>query len=80
MAVNLARTRSLARSSGGNAVRSAADHGRRTIEAGCRGEAFLFCGRDAPGRCELLLPDGLEQMRHVPCGAATPVDQGLGLR
>jgi Ti-type conjugative transfer relaxase TraA len=58
MAIQFARARYIARSSGGNAVRSAAYNGRDAIAAERTGELFYFRHRDAPQHHEVLLPEG----------------------
>src|SRR5271170_4539396 len=58
MAIQFARARYLSRSSGGNAVRSAAYNARDAIEAERTGEVFYFRHRDAPAHHEVLLPEG----------------------
>jgi len=58
MAIAFARARYLSRSSGGNAVRSAAYNARETITADRTGELFSFRHRDAPTHHEVLLPEG----------------------
>ena len=60
MAIAFARARYLSRSSGGNAVRSAAYNAREKIEAERTGEVFSFKGRDAPEHHEVLLPEGAD--------------------
>src|SRR5271170_821816 len=65
MAIQFARARYLSRSSGGNAVRSAAYNARDAIEAERTGEVFYFRHRDAPEHHEVLLPEGAaEQFRQ----------------
>jgi Ti-type conjugative transfer relaxase TraA len=65
MAIQFARARYLSRSSGGNAVRSAAYNARDAIEAERTGEVFYFRHRDAPEHHEVLLPEGAsEQVRQ----------------
>src|SRR5271170_5365986 len=64
MAIQFARARYLSRSSGGNAVRSAAYNARDMIAAERTGEVFYFRHRDAPEHHEVLLPEGAaEQFR-----------------
>jgi Ti-type conjugative transfer relaxase TraA len=64
MAIQFARARYISRSSGGNAVRSAAYNARDAIEAERTGEVFYFRHRDAPEHHEVLLPEGAaEQFR-----------------
>jgi hypothetical protein len=58
MAIQFARARYISRSSGGNAVRSAAYNGRDAIAAERTGELFYFRHRDAPQHHEVLLPEG----------------------
>jgi hypothetical protein len=65
MAIQFARARYISRSSGGNAVRSAAYNGRDAIAAERTGELFYFRHRDAPAHHEVLLPEGAaEQFRR----------------
>ena len=61
MAIQFARARYIARSSGGSAVRSAAYNARDAITAERTGELFYFKHRDAPEHHEVLLPDGAEE-------------------
>jgi MobA/MobL family len=66
MAIQFARARYLSRSSGGNAVRSAAYNARDAIEAERTGEVFYFHHRDAPEHHGVLLPAGAaEQFREA---------------
>jgi Ti-type conjugative transfer relaxase TraA len=58
MAIQFARARYISRSSGGNAVRSAAYNERAAITAERTGELFYFRHRDAPEHHEVLLPEG----------------------
>ncbi|MCL2428664.1 MAG: AAA family ATPase, partial [Alphaproteobacteria bacterium] len=58
MAIQFARARYISRSSGGNAVRSAAYNGRDAIAAERTGELYSFRHRDAPEHHEVLLPAG----------------------
>ena len=58
MAIAFARARYLSRSSGGNAVRSAAYNAREAITAERTGELFHFRHRDAPENHAELLPEG----------------------
>jgi Ti-type conjugative transfer relaxase TraA len=58
MAIQFARARYISRSSGGNAVRSAAYNERAAITAERTGELFYFRHRDAPEHHEVLLPAG----------------------
>ena len=58
MAIQFARARYISRSSGGNAVRSAAYNARTAIAADRTGELFYFRHRDAPEHHEVLLPKG----------------------
>ena len=60
MAIAFARARYLSRSSGGNAVRSAAYNARETITAGRTGELFHFRHRGTPEHHEVLLPEGAD--------------------
>ena len=60
MAIAFARARYLSRSSGGNAVRSAAYNAREKITAERTGELFHFRHRDAPAHHEVLLPEGAD--------------------
>ena len=60
MAIAFARARYLSRSSGGNAVRSAAYNAREAITAERTGELFHFRHRDAPEHHEVLLPKGAD--------------------
>ncbi len=60
MAIAFARARYLSRSSGGNAVRSAAYNAREAITAERTGELFHFRHRDAPEHHEVLLPEGAD--------------------
>jgi len=60
MAIAFARARYLSRSSGGNAVRSAAYNAREAITAERTGELFHFRHRDAPAHHEMLLPEGAD--------------------
>ncbi len=57
MAIAFARARYLSRTSGGNAVRSAAYNARDAITAERTGELFHFRHRDAPVHHEMLLPE-----------------------
>ena len=58
MAIQFARARYISRSSGGNAVRSAAYNARTAIAAERTGELSYFRHRDAPEHHEVLLPQG----------------------
>jgi len=58
VAIAFARARYLSRTSGGNAVRSAAYNARDAITAERTGELFHFRHRDAPVHHEVLLPEG----------------------
>ena len=58
MAIQFARARYLSRSSGGNAVRSAAYNAREAIAAERTGEVFYFRHREVPEHHEVLLPEG----------------------
>ena len=60
MAIAFARARYLSRSSGGNAVRSAAYNAREAITAERTGELFHFRHRDAPEHHAVLLPEGAD--------------------
>ncbi len=60
MAIAFARARYLSRTSGGNAVRSAAYNARDAITAERTGELFHFRHRDAPAHHEVLLPEGTD--------------------
>ncbi len=60
MAIAFARARYLSRSSGGNAVRSAAYNAREAITAERTGELFHFRHRGAPEHHEVLLPEGAD--------------------
>ncbi len=60
MAIAFARARYLSRTSGGNAVRSAAYNARDAITAERTGELFHFRHRDAPVHHEVLLPEGAD--------------------
>jgi Ti-type conjugative transfer relaxase TraA len=64
VAIQFARVRYISRSTGGNAVRSAAYNERTAITAERTGELFHFSQRDAPTHHEVLLPQGAsEQFR-----------------
>ena len=66
MAIQFARARYIARSSGGSAVRSAAYNARDAITAERTGELYYFKHRDAPHHHEVLLPEGAgEQFRNA---------------
>jgi len=60
VAIAFARARYLSRTSGGNAVRSAAYNARDAITAQRTGELFHFRHRDAPVHHEVLLPEGAD--------------------
>ncbi|MFZ4408171.1 MAG: AAA family ATPase [Paracraurococcus sp.] len=60
MAIAFARARYLSRSSGGNAVRSAAYNARESLAAERTGEVFHFRHRGAPEHHVVLLPDGAD--------------------
>ena len=60
MAIQFARARYISRSTGGNAVRSAAYNERTAITAERTGELFHFSHRDAPAHHEVLLPAGAD--------------------
>jgi Ti-type conjugative transfer relaxase TraA len=60
VAIAFARARYLSRTSGGNAVRSAAYNARDAITAERTGELFHFRHRDAPVHHEVLLPEGAD--------------------
>jgi Ti-type conjugative transfer relaxase TraA len=65
IAIQFARARYISRSSGGNAVRSAAYNGRAAITAERTGELYYFRHRNAPEHHEVLLPEGAaEQFRE----------------
>ena len=66
MAIQFARARYASRSSGGNAVRSAAYNGRDAITAERTGEVFHFRNRDAPAHHAILLPDGAPERFNEP--------------
>ena len=68
VAIAFARARYLSRSSGGNAVRSAAYNAREAIAAERTGEVFSFRHRDAPTHHEVLLPEGTDA-RLADCAA-----------
>ncbi len=68
MAIPFARARYISRSSGGNAVRSAAYNAREAIEAERTGELFHFRHRGAPEHHEVLLPEGAAA-RLADCAA-----------
>jgi Ti-type conjugative transfer relaxase TraA len=56
VAIQFARARYISRSTGGNAVRSAAYNQRTAITSDRTGELFSFKNRDAPEHHEVLLP------------------------
>jgi len=58
VAIQFARARYIARSSGGSAVRSAAYNERTAITAERTGELYYFKHRDAPEHHAVLLPEG----------------------
>jgi Ti-type conjugative transfer relaxase TraA len=60
VAIQFARARYIARSSGGSAVRSAAYNAREAITAERTGELYYFKHRDAPEHHEVLLPEGAD--------------------
>ena len=60
MAIQFARARYISRTSGGNAIRSAAYNAREAITAERTGEVFHFRHRDAPIHHEVLLPEGAD--------------------
>ncbi len=60
MAIQFARARYIARSSGGSAVRSAAYNARDAITAERTGELYYFKHRDAPEHHDVLLPEGAD--------------------
>ena len=60
MAIQFARARYISRSTGGNAVRSAAYNERTAITAERTGELFHFSHRDQPAHHEVLLPAGAD--------------------
>ncbi len=68
VAIPFARARYISRSSGGNAVRSAAYNAREAIEAERTGELFHFRHRGAPEHHEVLLPEGAAA-RLADCAA-----------
>jgi Ti-type conjugative transfer relaxase TraA len=61
MAIQFARARYLSRTTGGNAVRSAAYNERAAIASDHTGEVYYFKHRDAPEHHEVLLPEGAAQ-------------------
>ena len=66
VAIQFARARYIARSSGGSAVRSAAYNAREAITAERTGELYYFKHRDAPHHHEVLLPEGAaEQFKNA---------------
>jgi len=60
VAIQFARARYIARSSGGSAVRSAAYNAREAITAERTGELYYFRHRDAPEHHDVLLPEGAD--------------------
>jgi Ti-type conjugative transfer relaxase TraA len=60
VAIQFARARYIARSSGGSAVRSAAYNAREAITADRTGELYYFKHRDAPEHHDVLLPEGAD--------------------
>ena len=60
MAIAFARARYLSRSSGGNAVRSAAYNAREAITAERTGELFSLPAPRRPEHHEVLLPEGAD--------------------
>jgi ATP-dependent exoDNAse (exonuclease V) alpha subunit len=66
VAIEFARARYISRSTGGNAVRSAAYNGRATLDAERTGERFSFRHRDAPAHHALLLPAGADERFAEP--------------
>jgi len=60
VAIQFARARYISRSTGGNAVRSAAYNERTAITAERTGELFHFSHRDQPAHHEVLLPAGAD--------------------
>jgi Ti-type conjugative transfer relaxase TraA len=60
VAIQFARARYIARSSGGSAVRSAAYNARDAITAERTGELYYFKHRDAPEHHDVLLPEGAD--------------------
>jgi Ti-type conjugative transfer relaxase TraA len=60
VAIQFARARYIARSTGGSAVRSAAYNERAAITSERTGEVYYFKHRDAPEHHEVLLPDGAD--------------------
>ena len=79
MAIQFARARYISRSSGGNAVRSAAYNAREAIEAERTAEVFYFKHRDAPEHHEVLLPDGADE-RFRDCGVLWNTAEGAEKR
>ena len=61
MAIQFARTRFLSRSTGGNAVRTAAYIGRADLTNERTGQRFYFKNRGAPEHHEILLPEGADE-------------------
>jgi len=61
VAIQFARARYIARSSGGSAVRSAAYNAREAITADRTGELYYFRHRDAPEHHAVLLPEGASE-------------------
>jgi Ti-type conjugative transfer relaxase TraA len=60
VAIQFARARYIARSTGGSAVRSAAYNERSAITSDRTGELYYFKHRDAPEHHQVLLPDGAD--------------------
>ena len=60
MAIQFARARYISRSTGGNAVRSAAYNGLDAIAAERTGEVFHFRHRDAPAHHAMLQISGVD--------------------
>ncbi|WP_174513387.1 AAA family ATPase [Methylocella tundrae] len=67
MAIQFARARYVSRSTGGDAVRSAAYNARAALTAERTGQLFYFKNRDAPDHHEILLPEGAAA-RFSDCG------------
>jgi Ti-type conjugative transfer relaxase TraA len=67
MAIQFARARYISRSTGGDAVRSAAYNARAALAAERTGQVFYFKNRDAPTLHEILLPTGAAE-RFRDCG------------
>ncbi|WP_174513197.1 AAA family ATPase [Methylocella tundrae] len=67
MAIQFARARYVSRSTGGDAVRSAAYNARAALTAERTGQVFYFKNRSAPDHHEILLPEGAAA-RFSDCG------------